>query len=38
LVFKNGVAVADKKYFEIKKKHRAYAYVSVGNVYWFIFW
>jgi hypothetical protein len=29
----------NKKYFEIKKrKQRACAYVSAGNVYWFIFW
>jgi hypothetical protein len=29
----------DKKYLEIQKgKQRAYAYVSAGSVYWFIFW
>jgi len=34
LNFKNSVALVDKKYFEIKtRKQRAYAYVSVGNVY-----
>jgi hypothetical protein len=39
LNFKNSVALAVKKYFEIKKrKQRAYACVSAGNVYWFIFW
>jgi hypothetical protein len=40
LNFRNSVALVDKKNtLKFKReKQRAYAYVSAGSVYWFIFW